>query len=88
MKGLLTSLTLFLLMPLPNCHADEEVVLDGRLEWRICPAERPIKGNINFLKNTKIYHLPEGSFYKRTNPEKCFASIEEAERAGFRPSER
>jgi len=43
-----------------------------------------IKGNIS--SSGKIYHLPGGSFYERTNPEVCFASESEAIQAGFRKS--
>lgn len=45
-----------------------------------------IKGNIS--SSGKIYHVPEGSFYARTNPEQCFATEAEAQAAGFRKSSR
>jgi len=64
----------------------DSLVLQGGLEWRICPKDKPIKGNINNLKNTKIYHLPTASAYKRTNPENCFKTEVEAIQAGFRKS--
>jgi hypothetical protein len=64
----------------------DSLVLQGGLEWRICPKDKPIKGNINNLKNTKIYHLPDASAYKRTNPENCFETETEAIQAGFRKS--
>ncbi len=66
----------------------EEAVLKGNLEWRICPADKPIKGNVNYFKDTKIYHEPKGGFYERTNPETCFSTPEEAEAKGFRKSTR
>ncbi|HEV8601488.1 MAG TPA: hypothetical protein VGQ87_02710 [Patescibacteria group bacterium] len=44
-----------------------------------------IKGNIN-SKGEKIYHMPGGSFYDRTNPEQCFVTEAEAKAAGFRKS--
>jgi micrococcal nuclease len=47
-----------------------------------CPASHPIKGNAKSM----IYHLPTGSFYNRTKPEECFASISDAETAGYRKS--
>lgn len=75
----------FVLLPL-QAFCEEEVILDAGVEWRMCPQDKPIKGNVNFVKNTKIYHLPEGNFYKRTNPEACFSSVQEAENAGFRKS--
>lgn len=45
-----------------------------------------IKGNIG--SKEKIYHLPGGSFYNRTNPEMCFNTEAEAKAAGFRRSSR
>jgi hypothetical protein len=51
-----------------------------------------IKGNVN-SKDEKIYHVPGGSFYDRTDikPEegdRWFCTAEEARNAGFRASER
>ncbi len=48
--------------------------------------EGKIKGNIS--ASGKIYHLPGGAFYKRTNPELCFGTEAEAQTAGFRKSQR
>lgn len=45
-----------------------------------------IKGNIS--SSGKIYHMPGGSFYSRTNPEICFNTEAEAQAAGFRKSSR
>ena len=45
-----------------------------------CPEAYPIKGNAGSM----IYHLPGQPSYDRTVPEFCFATIEEAEAAGFR----
>ncbi len=45
-----------------------------------------IKGNIS--ASGRIYHLPGGAFYKRTNPEICFDTEEQARAAGFRKSSR
>lgn len=45
-----------------------------------------IKGNIS--SSGKIYHLPGGSFYNRTNPEMCFDTEAQAQAAGFRKSQR
>jgi endonuclease YncB( thermonuclease family) len=47
-----------------------------------CPRKAPIKGN---RSDDWIYHLPTGDrFYKRTNPEECFASEDGAKKAGYR----
>lgn len=45
-----------------------------------------IKGNIG--SKEKIYHLPGGAFYNRTNPEMCFDTEADAKAAGFRRSSR
>lgn len=44
-----------------------------------------IKGNIN-SKGEKIYHLPGGAYYDRTDPEEWFRTEREAQEAGFRPA--
>ncbi|MBW5444692.1 nuclease [Cohnella sp. CFH 77786] len=46
-----------------------------------CPY--PIKGNVN-AKGDKIYHVPGGSSYRNTKPERWFCSEQEAADAGFR----
>lgn len=45
-----------------------------------------IKGNIS--ATSKIYHMPGGAFYDRTNPEMCFDTEAQAQAAGFRKSQR
>lgn len=88
LKGLLFSLT-FLAGFIWNISPINAIpTLKGNLEWRTCPLDKPIKGNINKRKGSKIYHKPTGAFYKRTNPEQCFATSLEAEAAGFRASKR
>lgn len=37
---------------------------------------------------SKLYHMPGGSFYDRTNPVQCFASEQEAVNAGYTKSSR
>lgn len=44
-----------------------------------------IKGNIS-SSGEKIYHVPSGQFYERTNEEEMFCSTQEAENAGYRAS--
>jgi len=46
-----------------------------------------IKGNIN-SKGEKIYHVPGGAYYNKTNPEEWFKTEAEAEAAGYRKSKR
>ena len=48
----------------------------------VCPDMFPIKGKAT----SKIYHLPDSSYYAMTKATVCFRSAEAAERAGFRPS--
>lgn len=45
-----------------------------------------IKGNIS--SKSKIYHVPGGSFYDRTQEEICFTTEQEAINAGFVKSSR
>lgn len=45
-----------------------------------------IKGNIG--SSGKIYHIPGGAFYERTDAEQCFETESEAIKAGFRKSKR
>ncbi|MDN5895151.1 MAG: HNH endonuclease family protein [Nocardioides sp.] len=46
-----------------------------------CPKRAPIKGN-----QSGIYHVPGGSYYARTTPERCFTTERAARRAGYRAS--
>lgn len=50
------------------------------------PDKCAVKGNIS--KDSKIYHIPGGSFYNRVKPELCFNTEAEAQAAGFRKSTR
>jgi cell division protein FtsN len=47
---------------------------------------KQIKGNIS--SKSKIYHMPGGAFYDRTQAEQCFATEAEAIAAGFKKSSR
>ena len=52
-----------------------------------CPAEAPVKGNIvdrGARKGDKIYHVPGSTSYQQTRPERCFATVADAEDAGYR----
>lgn len=50
-----------------------------------CDADHPIRGNVS-ASGEKIYHQPGWEYYDRTLAEECFASSEDAERAGYRAS--
>src|SRR5215207_8612619 len=52
-----------------------------------CPDDFPIKGNIN-ERRERIYHVPGGQFYAKTDAERCFVTESDAIEAGFRPSQR
>lgn len=45
-----------------------------------CPDGYPIKAN----DNSGIYHTPDGRFYERTKPERCYATSAAAEADGYR----
>ena len=47
-----------------------------------CPQSRPVKGN----EDSMIAHEPGDRYYNVTNPEQCFATMSDAEAAGFRPA--
>jgi hypothetical protein len=47
-----------------------------------CPQSRPVKGN----ENSMIAHEPGDRYYTVTIPEQCFATMSDAEAAGFRPA--
>lgn len=50
----------------------------------ICPDAKPVWGNTN--GGRRIYHLPTSHHREGMSPDKCFATPEEAEKAGFRAS--
>jgi len=50
----------------------------------VCPVSHPIKGN----DGSKIFHVPGGSSYDRTIPERCYAQAEDAEADGYRRAKR
>ena len=47
-----------------------------------CPEDHPIKANLRSM----IYHLPDGTYYKRTNATNgyCFDNVDHVEQQGFR----
>ena len=47
-----------------------------------CPKSEQIKGKIS--KRGKIYHVPDSQGYAEVKPSTCFATVAEAETAGFR----
>ncbi len=49
-----------------------------------CPQGYPIKAN----EGSGIFHVPDGLFYKRTTPTRCYANEEDALADGFRKARR
>ncbi|MFK7916502.1 MAG: hypothetical protein AB8G14_00375 [Ilumatobacter sp.] len=45
-----------------------------------CPLSHPVKAN----DNSGIFHVPEGRFYARTNPERCYSDADAAIADGYR----
>ncbi len=45
-----------------------------------CPVGYPIKAN----DNSGIFHIPDGRFYGRTKPERCYSNAEAAVADGYR----
>jgi len=52
-----------------------------------CPPSHPLKGNFTTYSGERcIYHLPGQRYYGKTNPERCYATEEDAQRDGCRRS--
>jgi hypothetical protein len=49
-----------------------------------CPVGYPVKAKLG----SKIFHVPEGTMYERTIPDRCYATAEAAEADGLRASKR
>ncbi|MGQ0823669.1 MAG: sunset domain-containing protein [Actinomycetota bacterium] len=49
-----------------------------------CPATHPVKAKLK----SKIFHVPGGQNYDRTNPDRCYVDADAAESDGLRPSQR
>jgi len=64
----------------------QESVTTEVLGTNTAPESCKIKGNIS--SSSRIYHVPGGAFYERTQPEMCFNTEAEAQAAGFRKSSR
>lgn len=80
---MLTLLTTFALLSAPSLAQAPTQLGVAPANRTTCPATHPVKGNVN-SKKERIYHVPGGSSYNRTHPERCFRSAAEAQQAGFR----
>jgi len=49
-----------------------------------CPGSHPVKGKTQ----SKIFHVPGGMSYERTNPERCYCDEAAAEADGYRKAKR
>jgi hypothetical protein len=49
-----------------------------------CPASHPVKGKLK----SGIFHVPGGSSYDRTTPDRCYVDARAAEADGLRPAKR
>lgn len=58
----------------PSCEP-----VDGR-----CPSTHPVKAK----ESSRIYHVPGGSSYERTIPDRCYVDAAAAEADGFRAAKR
>lgn len=76
-----------LLLGAVSAFAAQRLGVPPRDAWT-CPPSHPIKGNLTTRTGECIYHPPRGSFYHRTKPEMCFATEEDARKAGCRKSKR
>jgi hypothetical protein len=58
------------------------------LDVNTCPDTHPIKGNKAGRQANRpadpIYHIPSSRWYAVTDPEECFATVEDAVAAGYR----
>ena len=55
----------------------------------VCPFSHPIKGNFTTYDGSRcIAHRPGGSYYSRTRPEWCYATMNDAIADGCRPAKK
>jgi micrococcal nuclease len=54
-----------------------------------CPISHPVKGAANPSNSgERLYHLPGGEAYAKTQPDRCYANAEEAREDGTRRAQR
>ena len=68
--------------------ADAWSKIRAEIEASGSPDSHPIKGNKAGRQESRptdpIYHVPGSRYYGVTDPEECFATVEDAEGAGYR----
>jgi hypothetical protein len=80
-------LILLMLFSLTSCTGSNDITLVSATNKPNVAVEKRIKGNIN-SKGEKIYHMPNGAYYSRTDAEEYFATEDEAKASGFRRAKR
>lgn len=72
--------------PPPTAPSMNPAALDpngkAKTAYGTCPALYPVKANAE----SGIFHVPGQRYYERTDPERCFATPEDAAAQGFRAS--
>ena len=53
-----------------------------------CPISHPVKGALLAGKNDRVFYMPGGEGYAKTQPERCYANAEEAREDGGRRAQR
>ena len=53
-----------------------------------CPISHPVKGMLLPGSNERVFHLPGGEGYAKTQPERCYANAEEAREDGGHRAQR
>jgi micrococcal nuclease len=54
-----------------------------------CPISHPVKGAVNPSNNgERLFHVPGGEAYAKTQPDRCYANAEEAREDGTRRAQR
>ena len=94
MKLLAATVLALALLFAPTTSFAQETATDGPpslsvppLDKDTCPDTHPIKGNKAGRQANRpvdpIYHVPGSRWYAVTDPEECFATVEDAEAAGY-----
>ncbi|HKZ06728.1 MAG TPA: thermonuclease family protein [Methylomirabilota bacterium] len=53
-----------------------------------CPISHPVKGALLHGTNERVFHLPGGEGYAKTQPDRCYQNAEEAREDGGRRAQR
>jgi hypothetical protein len=70
--------------PQPAIHLDHDTAAPWvePADSGACPAHHPVKAKLS----SGIFHVPGGANYARTQPDRCYLSVETAEADGLRQS--